>query len=212
MAAPWDKIFSKYDRNDLAFLNAFLRKLYKSIYGARDQPEDLSYFASLACIIAVTFRENGINLTSLTVQIEPPSRADTDALMLALRALDEMIEKLMEFIGQVADTDPKVEDSLAMMQAMFIWKGCLSAINTPPTAWTDGQVCALSAFWILTTVDSADVVKRVRNNAFASFRFNSDVRGAIQEADWPPRGLVDLYSKNRDLLEKKSGAILGNNR
>ncbi len=46
-----------------------------------------------------------------------------------------------------------------MMQALFIWKGCLSAI-TPPTTWTDGQVCALSAFWILTTVDSTDVNRR----------------------------------------------------
>jgi hypothetical protein len=94
----------------------------------------------------------------------------------------------MEFIGQVTDTDPKVEDSLAMMQALFMWKGCLFAINTPPTAWRDAQVCALSAFWILKTVESTDVIKRVRNNAFASLRFNSDVRGAIQETDWPPRG------------------------
>jgi hypothetical protein len=121
-----------------------------------------------------------------------------------------MIEELMEFVSRSADTNPKVVDGLAMMRALFIWKGYLFANNRLPEAWTDSEVCALSSLWILTTVDSGNVVKRVRNGAFASVdTFSPTVRGAVQEADWPPRGFVDLYFKNHGLLEEKSRAILG---
>jgi hypothetical protein len=210
MAAPWDEIFRKYDRNDLSFRNAFMASAYKSIYEASNEPEDLAYFASFICGIAVTFRENGIDLTSLTVRTESPPRADIDALMSTLRAIDEMIEEVMEFISRAADTDPRVLDGHAMMRALFIWKGYLSAINVPPEAWTDVEVCALRSLWILTTVDSADVIKRLRDGAHASVgTFSPDIRRAVQETDWPPRGFIDLYFQNHGLLENRCRAIFG---
>ena len=209
MAAPWDRIFGTYDRNDLAFRTSFMKKLYKSVHEARDQPEDLSYFASLVCVIAATFRENGIDLASFAAQAEPPSPTAADTFALAVRWLDEMIEKLMESIGRAADDDPKIEDSLAMMQALFLWKAYQLAINAPPDGWADSEVSALGVFWILTKVESADIVERVRNNGFASFRFSADVCAAVEKADWPPGGFLALYSENRDLLDEKARAILG---
>ena len=210
MVAPWDKIFRKYDRHDLIFRNAFLVSAYKLINEARDQPEDLAYFASFICGIAVTFRKSGIDLTSLTVRTQSPPRADIDALMSTLRTIDETIEEIMGFLSRAAESDLRVLDGHAMLRAMFIWKGYLSAINVPPEAWTDGEVCALTSLWILTTVDSADVMKRLRDNAFASAgTFGPDVRGAVQKTDWPPCGFPDLYFKNHGLLEERSRAILG---
>jgi hypothetical protein len=209
MAAPWDRIFSTYDRNDLAFLTSFMKKLYRSVHEARDQSEDLSYFASLVSVVAATFRENGIDLASLAAQTESSSPAGVDTFTLAVRWLDEMIEKLMESIGRAADNDPKIEDSLAMMQALFLWKTYLLAISVPPGGWADSEVSALSVLWILTNVESADIVKRVRNNGFASFRFGADVCAAVEKADWPPGRFLALYSENRDLLDEKARAILG---
>jgi hypothetical protein len=209
MAAPWDRISSTYDRNDLAFLTSFMKKLYRSVHEARDQSEDLSYFASLVCVVAVTFRENGIDLASLAAQTESSSPAGADTFTLAVRWLDEMIEKLMESIGRAADNDPKIEDSLAMMQALFLWKTYLLAISVPAGGWADGEVSALSVLWILTKVESADIVKRVRNNGFASFRFSADVCAAVERAAWPPGRFLALYSENRDLLDEKARAILG---
>jgi hypothetical protein len=211
MVAPWDEIFRRYDRNDHSFRNSFLASALKAIYEARDHSEDLAYFASFICAIGCGFRTSGINLASLIVRGESPPRAEIDGLMSALRAIDEMIEEIMAFVSRAVDySDLRVLDGLSMIRALFIWKGYLFANNAPPETWTDSEVCALSALWILTTVDSGDVVKRVRDGATASANtFSPAVRDFVQETDWPPLGFMGLYSKNHGLLERKVRTILG---
>jgi hypothetical protein len=167
MAAPWNEIFRKYDRNDLSFRDAFIAQGYQSIYAARDELEDLAYYASFICAIAVAFRKNGVDLTSLELRTQSPPCEATDALMSALRTFDDMIEELMGFISKAAETDPRLLDGLSMLRALFIWKGYLFAINTPPEAWTDGEACALGSLRILISADTANVVKRLQDGAFA---------------------------------------------
>jgi len=72
MAASWNEVFRKYDRNDLSFRNAFIAQGYKSIHTARDELEDLAYYASFVCAIAVAFRKNGVDLTSLALRTQSP--------------------------------------------------------------------------------------------------------------------------------------------
>jgi hypothetical protein len=87
---------------------------------------------------------------------------------------------------------------MARMQTLFIWKSYLLALNTFPASWETDAVCALRALRILTTVDSAKVINILREESKPDF-----IRNVVRDDDWPPRGFIDLYFKNRDLLEKK---------
>jgi hypothetical protein len=210
MAAPWNEIFRKYDRNDLSFRNAFIALGYKSIYAAKDELDDLAYCASFICAITVAFRKNGIDLTSLALRTQSPPHEAIDALMSALRTLDEMIEELIEFISKAPETDARLLDGLSMLRALFIWKGYLFANNIPPEAWTDGEAGALGSLRILISADSANFVKRLQDGAFAyAGTFEPGLRSAAQETDWPPHGFTELYRTNRDVIEFKCRALRG---
>ena len=96
-----------------------------------------------------------------------------------------------------------------MMQAEIIWKGYLLALNTHPGSL--GTDAVLSALNILATADSTQVIGRLRDgtNGLMKDVFDVSTRNDVRDDDWPPQGYIDLYFKNRDLLENKCERSLG---
>jgi hypothetical protein len=195
-----------YDRNNATLLVSLLRGVYKNIHGARNSPEVLVYYASFTCGLAVNIRlHRGVDFHTFRFPIEPPPLVSTHPLMLVREVLDLLIEEHLTFIGKASPDDPRWTDAWAMMMAAFIWKGYLFTLNTPPASWGSDVVYALGALSILTTADAAQVTTKLRNNTHAVMKnvFDAATRSAVRDDDWPCRGFVDLYFKNRELLERK---------
>jgi hypothetical protein len=208
---PWERIARIYDRNDASQLNSHLTSIYEALYATRARPEDLAYYASFVCGVAVAIRETlTIDISTVMFIVEPPPLAEAHPLNKVLPVLDGTIETVLDLLAKSKKDDGRQADANAMMQASFIWKSYLLALNTYPETWGTDAVCALSALRILTTADAAQVRNSVRNEVHVMRgNFSAAIRAAVHDSDWPPRGFLDLYRKHGDILERKCRALFG---
>jgi hypothetical protein len=105
-----------------------------------------------------------------------------------------------EHENRVLDHEAKVRRlaTQARMQAALIWKAYLFALNTDPANWGTDATCALASLRILSRADSAKVLSILRDEGKAA-----TVRENARDGDWPPRGFINLYLKNGDLVADK---------
>jgi hypothetical protein len=195
-----------YDRNNATQRADLLKSIYKNIHGTRNSPEVLVYYASFTCGLAVNMRlHRGVDFHTLRFPIESPPLVSTHPLMLVREVLDLLIEEHLKFISATSADDPRWTDAWAMMMAAFIWKGYLLALSTPPASWGSEIVYSLGSLSILTTANPTQVTTKLRNNTHAAIKnvFDAPTRSAVRTDDWPCRGFIDVYFKNRELLERQ---------
>jgi hypothetical protein len=207
----WGKVSNLYEVNDAAALRGLLVSIHTTIFDAKKHPEDLAYYASFVCGVAVTLREIlGIDVNTLTLIVEPPPLPSAHPLVKIFDVLDYTAKETIGFLAKADKDDPRLIDAKAMMQAALIWKGYLLALNSYPDSWEAEAVCALAILKILTTVDGASVLNSLRNEVHAvRGNFNENIRAVARDSDWPPRGFIDLYRKNSGILETKCSALFG---
>jgi hypothetical protein len=208
----WAGLDGVYERDNLPMLDGILETVYKNIYALRDSPELMAFYASSACGVAVTVRMiANVDMGTLVFPIETSPLPSSHPVMKVLPILDEAIEGTVKWLSTAPKDDPRMVDALTKMYACFMWKSYLLALNTQPAAWDKHAVCALSSFRMLTTADPVRVIKNLREDIHGLTKevFTAGIRNSVKDADWPPRGYVDLYFKNHGLLERKCRALFG---
>lgn len=199
------EIARAYNRDDVRQRIAYLEAIYTSTYDIRNDPEALEFHATTACEVAILVRiQSQVDICTLAFPRQTPPLAASHPLMKALLWLEKFIEQIFKSVvtADVNRLDPDARlrriAITARTQAAFIWKSYLLALNTEPANWGTDAVCALSALKILSTADSAKVINTIRLDGSLD-----EYKNEVRDDDWPPRGFINLYSKNSELLEGK---------
>jgi hypothetical protein len=194
-----------YNPENIRQLNETLEKLYEGIDAIWNDPEVLEFHATIACEVAIFVRiKSQVDICTLTFPRQTPPLAASHPLMKALPWLEIFIEHFFKNVvtADVNRLDPDAKFrrivSTARMQAAFVWKGYLFALNTEPADWGTHAVCALGALKILSTADSAKIIKTIRLDGSID-----EYKNEVRDDDWPPRGFINLFLKHSELLEEK---------
>jgi hypothetical protein len=217
---PFLKLASTYDPQDSHQLGVILESIYDIFRQMENNPDLVAYHAIFSCELAIFVRAyTKVDICTLTfpLEIRPvapfhPSARDVPPLDILILALEAFIQKHLTIL-LTKERDVSGLDQKAKMQhfgghtkmlGAFIWEGYLLALDTEPANWGRAAVCALCVLQILSTADPAKVVEELRDTSRADIVWTN-----VRDDDWPPRGYIDLYSKNRELLASKYYEIFG---
>jgi hypothetical protein len=205
MASKYAELARTYNPENIRQLNATLELIYDHFYAQLDDPEVLAYRASIACELAIFVRERcQLDLCTFTVSPERPPLPSSHPMMMALPLLEKWIEDFFKKVDEHTTDQSYLDDhtkkslwaaSFSRMQAAFIWKSYLSALNKDPQEWWSYEAYALSALKLLSTADPVAVFKFLRTK-------NEDaiIRTDVGDENWPPPAFAKLYLRYGDLL------------
>lgn len=152
-----------------------------------------------------------MDLGTLVLPIQAPPLPPTHPMPRAFAVLDGTIVKALEWLRSAAPDDPRGPDMMAFLQAKFLWKGYLSALNTPPAMWGADAAYALRSLAILARANASEIIRRIRDgtNGIVQNFFDASTSDQVHDMDWPPRGCIEFCRQNVDILEEKCRAAFG---
>jgi hypothetical protein len=207
MTNKYAEIAGAYNPKNVIQHRVILELVYECIDSLRNDHEAIALYAVYACEVAVFVRKHTqIDICTLTFPMEMPPLAASHPLMKALPFLEVWIEDYFRsLVADATDVAPLDHDGKARalanqirMETACIWKAYLFALNTKPEDWGTDYVCALSALRVLSIADPGNVISNLREGGEADV-----IRTSVRDDDWPPRGFINLYLKNSDLLDEK---------